>query len=424
MASCAVNEECKAFVWESRTKRCRLKKNVRTSIGRNGRRPHRGYICGVVPDCFNRTGFTTPAPTTTTTTTTLPPPPPPKTIKVTVRDAETNDPVERSLVEATLLTDTSYSEMTYTNSMGIAKIFVTETGKYSITAEKRDYIVGTGRVLIRAQAGYKGRATVTTSRILPAGTLRMIMNWQENPQDMDLHAYQVNMEDKEACQTYYRNMNSCIGVKQDLDNRLGGLESPETITISDISTNSHYTYMVFIDDYSNHGRSLQESEAELTVTDGLDTKTYEMPDVARDGSSRYWLVGCIIISEEGWNFEYVNRLTKDDPSIAEPSVCHDMVVPPPPTQPPFWPGAEVKVVIKNGVNNKVVNHPGVSVIFDQVSGGNHDRKEVSRMAGTMTDGEIIFPITSNGEYSIEVTADGYTNDVTKFWVICNVATGG
>merc|ERR1719402_164082 len=41
----------------------------------------------------------------------------------------------------------------------------------------------------------------------------------------------------------------------------------------------------------------------------------------------------------------------------------------------------------------------------------------------MTDGEIIFPITSNGEYSIEVTADGYTNDVTKFWVICNVATG-
>merc|ERR1719187_629106 len=241
---------------------------------------------------------------------------------------------------------------------------------------------------------------------------------------MDLHAFQVNNEDKEEkCHTYYANKDNCTGVKQDLDNREGGLKSSKTITFSDISTNSHYTYMVFIDDYSNHGASLRESEAELTVTDGQDTSTYDMPNVAWDGSSRYWLVGCIIISEEGWDFEFVNRLTKDDPSVAEPFVCHEMVVPPPPTLPPFWPGAEVKVVIKNGLNNAVVLDPGVSVIFDKISGGNIDREEVHRMAGTMANGEIIFPITSDGEYSIEVTADGYITDETNFLVRCNVANG-
>merc|ERR1719402_2055106 len=221
MASCVVNEECKAFVWVLGTKRCKHKENVRTSLGRNGKKTRRGYVSGVVPDCFDRTRFTTRAPptTTTTTTTTLPPPPPPKIIEVTVRDAETNELVEHSEVEATLLTDPSYSEMTWTNSQGIAKIFVTETGKYRITATKRDYIVGTGRVLMRAQDGYTGKATVTTSRILPAGTLRMIMNWQESPLDMALHAFQVNNEDKNTCQTYYMNMNSCTPVKQDLDNR-------------------------------------------------------------------------------------------------------------------------------------------------------------------------------------------------------------
>jgi len=350
-------------------------------------------------------------------------------IEVTVRDAVTNALVINSTVDASHV-DIAYEVIAKTDNQGVARIMVTTAGMYTITVTNTGYIVSTGRAWVGQDYGSLTRTTITTSQVLPAGSVRMIMNWNENPLDMDLHAFQVNTNDKtDTCNIYYDNRTGCQGVGLDLDNTQGGLNGAETITFSSISTNSHYTYLVFVDDFTNKGSSLQESEAKLTVTDGTKTITVDMPNVAWDGSSRYWFVGCMVIEEDqGWKFMEEDMLTVANPSTDQPFFCHDLVAPTQPPPPPFYPGAEVTVSVKNGIDNTVVTGATATLSLRTMrpAARGLGRQVVLSQVGRATSdsqGLISFPITSSGDYVVEVTCDGYTVDETNFTVSCNANDG-
>jgi uncharacterized protein YfaP (DUF2135 family) len=345
---------------------------------------------------------------------------------VTVRDAVTNAVVVDSEVVASHL-NLSYSAMVGTDDQGVARIMVTQPGRYKLTVTNTGYLVSTGRAWVGEDSGYVARTTVTASEVLPADSVRMILNWHENPLDLDLHVVQVNKNDKtDTCRTSPSSRTGCSGVEMDQDNSRGGLNGAETITFSNISTaNSHYTYLVFVDDLSTEGRSLQESEAQLMLTDGTETVAVDLPDVTWDGSSRFWFVGCLIMEENrGWRIQKEDRFTVDDPGTAETFFCHDLVAPTEPPPPPFWPGAEVTIAVKNGLNNSIVTGATVTLFLRTTTGGD-GQVSLSRVgsASSNSQGLVSFPIYSSGLYSVEVTRQGYIIDKTTFTINCNVTDG-
>ena len=96
-----------------------------------------------------------------------------------------------------------YAVTAQTNNQGVARISVTKAGQYTITVTNTGYIVSTGRAWVAQDYGSLTRTCVTTSRVLSAGSVRMIMNWHKNPLDMDLHAFQVNKNNKtDTCKTF------------------------------------------------------------------------------------------------------------------------------------------------------------------------------------------------------------------------------
>merc|ERR1719369_1539398 len=157
----------------------------------------------------------------------------------------------------------------------------------------------------------------------------MIMNWGESPEDMDLHSFQVNKENSHQTSiTYWRSRSGCDGVNLDLDNTEGGLNGAETITYTDMAINNHYTYMVFVHDYSTRGSLLEESDTQVTITDGIRSVTVDMPEFSDEtpAGAEYWFVGCIDFVGNSWTFVEVDRFTIENPHLIEPKYCHDKFV--------------------------------------------------------------------------------------------------
>merc|ERR1719495_383579 len=240
------------------------------------------------------------------------------------------------------------------------------------------------------------------------------MNWGEEPQDMDLHAFQVNKENShQTCLTYWDSRNGCDGLQLDLDNRDGGLNGAETITFTDMAINKHYSYMVFVHDYSN--RKLKESDTQVTFTDGTRSFRVEMPDDDIQPGAEYWFVGCVKFDGNSWTFEQVDTFSIENPHVTEPKFCHDEPPPPPRPREPT-PIGTIKVTVRNALTNAFVSGATASLVFK--IGEEYDM--VVSVVTSDRNGYIEIPIFSNGDYEIEVKADGFITDETKFTVACEI----
>merc|ERR1719412_1462352 len=85
---------------------------------------------------------------------------------------------------------------------------------------------------------YNAQAMVALSPTLDEGSVRLILGWNESPKDMDLHTLQVTKPSgTRSCHTFWRNRNTCAstGVNLDVDNKAGGYNGVETITLSDVN---------------------------------------------------------------------------------------------------------------------------------------------------------------------------------------------
>ena len=126
------------------------------------------------------------------------------------------------------------------------------------------------------------RLVVMSPELAPEQT-RIMMTWDELPKDLDLHVMSVKKSDSSTCRTWPRNQTHCpqAAIQDDADNVDGGLNGAETITLLDKKINNDYVYVIGAVDYNfeNNGMNFIESNAIITVTNGLETEYNQISDL-------------------------------------------------------------------------------------------------------------------------------------------------
>ena len=112
----------------------------------------------------------------------------------------------------------------------------------------------------------------------------MMLGWGEMPNNWDLLAYQVGLEEpKEGC--LVSSSSACLGSIGPVDQADSyGMETMTVVSTSD-------TYLVYIKNSCGIPYSTVAA-SHITITDGQDTKKTYL-DVPVYNQETYWLVGCI-----------------------------------------------------------------------------------------------------------------------------------
>ena len=142
---------------------------------------------------------------------------------------------------------------------------------------------------------------IIMSPTLPEGATRIMMSWGAQPGDVDIHVMAIKKSDDSMCKTWFRNKRGCTEIEQDLDNTSGGENGVETVTLTDNTVNSGYTYLVAIEDFrfENNGQDFLESGAKIVVTNGRHSVESNMEATSIERATEYYLFGCVNVTNEG-----------------------------------------------------------------------------------------------------------------------------
>jgi len=134
-----------------------------------------------------------------------------------------------------------------TNSQGYLKLpmasfFDQMDARTSVRVEKQDYISLSTELII--EAGTVLNRKMVLSPALPPGKVRFVLQWNSEPEDLDLHLKGPEFH------ISYRHMKSAANkAKLDRDEMYG--YGPETITLDRI--NQSAAYSLWVDNYSDDG---------------------------------------------------------------------------------------------------------------------------------------------------------------------------
>ena len=220
---------------------------------------------------------TTSRPTTTTSTTT----PNTTTQYGSTTAASTTFSHERIFLEFTSLNAIDNSKLpgvtVDVNVNGNDYIFVTDEQGFSsqtipetvyqgmsieFNCTKEEYLAASNQ--FRIVDGSTDTVQVTqslTPNLNPNQRYRVVMNWGENPRDLDLHVTEFASD--YTCDTYFGNMEGCVGLSLDVDNTNGGDAGAETITWEQDLDN--YSFLIYVVDFSRDP-NFPLSKSQVNVT--------------------------------------------------------------------------------------------------------------------------------------------------------------
>lgn len=155
--------------------------------------------------------------------------------------------------------------------------------KLQIMFSCEDYITSVFSSEVVAGTIFYNRFSV--SPILDIGTIRIVLDWDEKPADLDAHFLKEN-----NYHISFRNTRILQDGKGllDLDDMDGF--GPETITVMDISETDTYTY--FVHDYTNREnyRSSNLSNSKANVKVFADNRLMKVIEIPRMGIGTKWMV--------------------------------------------------------------------------------------------------------------------------------------
>ena len=198
--------------------------------------------------------------------------------------------------------------------------FSDENGQYEfyLSLENRSYLVHSS---VDSFCPYHGSFIIpndyssssfiynfSMSPIPEPGEIRMVLNWGENPSDLDSHLKtpQINGQGYHIMYSNRGSSESIPFVTLDVDDTNG--YGPETITIKQAYDG---TYLYYIYKYSSNG-TFSESGASIQIFNSPDCDG-ERIQVPIEGSGRYWYV-CDINGEDG-TINVINRVQNSEPSF-------------------------------------------------------------------------------------------------------------
>ena len=194
-----------------------------------------------------------------------------------------------------------------------------ENGVYTIYTEiiSGEYIVNTSSDLFCPYNGafqisdtYESNIFIFNFSLSPIpepGEIRMVLNWGEEPSDLDSHLKTPQIEGQEYHIYYANRGNSDSAPYATLDYDVVTGYGPETMTIKQSFTGN---YIYYIYQYSSSG-SLNESGGLIQIYNSPDCsgQTIYVPD---QGSGRYWYV-CDINGDSG-EVTVINQIQETEPT--------------------------------------------------------------------------------------------------------------
>jgi len=363
-------------------------------------------------------------------------------VRVEVIDASTNDPLEDVLIT---LTNDRESHSRISNEEGIALIPVSQSGNYSLSTEVNDYVPEHHDITVHC-TGDSGEQCVTEIEIsvLPKPSnlsLQIALNWGQSSsqlmsgralstysdtQDLDLHLLQIDRHDtRMSCETYYSNLEGCQDTNLNQNVPEGGSQR-EIITINDIMSQSgKASYMLFVDDNSVSGPNLFTSGARVVITDGETTRIQDISEDQGDAAAgaRFWLAGCIEIVGDSFKFVPAKKYSRVSPMEIDKFFCHNLFLNGGVTErdEPFCPNVEMKITLRNSLNNEDILDSDVSVVYEE---GINEFAVASGVVPEHGTGVVKVPITKNGHYIIRAEAEGFVPSREEYKVECEMNACG
>lgn len=189
-----------------------------------------------------------------------------------------------------------------TNKKGAVQFSIPESdGLYGVVFKKQGFI--TSKFTIDIQAGTLFFNRFSVSPKLPLGYIRIVLNWDKVPRDLDVHFVKKN-----RYHISYHNMRVSDDKKVKLDRDDSDGFGPETITVSHIDENSEYRY--FVHDYSNrtNKNSSGLSKSKATVKVFGNNELVHTLTIPSNKIGNYWSVikfvnSDMIIENKMMNFE-------------------------------------------------------------------------------------------------------------------------
>ena len=212
-----------------------------------------------------------------------------------------------------------YSISNATVTINDMEAITNENGVYTIYTEiiSGEYIVNTSSDLFCPYNGtfqipdaYESNIFIFNFSLSPipeAGEIRMVLNWGEEPPDLDSHLKTPQIESQEF-HIYYANRGSSDSAPYaTLDYDVVTGYGPETMTIKQSFTGN---YIYYIYQYSSSG-SLNESGGSIQIYNSPDCsgETIYVPD---QGNGRYWYV-CDINGDTG-EITVINQIQETEPT--------------------------------------------------------------------------------------------------------------
>merc|ERR1712112_447917 len=242
----------------------------------------------------------------------------PVVVTIITKNATNNEALSNVQVNYTLSNQTQDSIVTDSNGRGeIHPRMNLLPGLMVLTANVEDFEPAVVEVQISEKA-ISQPVTISLSPILdPQTEMRLVMNWGQNPQDLDLHVLQIDRKSgEETCHTSYRNQHGCSGLSLDTDEQEGGDAGAETITWDDAGDS---LYLMWVHDFSHEPEThIVESEARIALYSNNTESpiTMKVPTTDTNTYSRWWIIGCM---DGVSSFVKLDLLSETDPS---PSLCN------------------------------------------------------------------------------------------------------
>ena len=169
-------------------------------------------------------------------------------------DAETDEAVKNATIAINKIG-------TYTtDAEGLVKFPLQADGKYHFSFKKDGYIPADMTFEVVAGMIYFNRFSV--SKIMELGQIRIVLDWDETPKDLDLHLEKVGQYHIAYNHMKVSNDRTARLDRDDLDGN-----GPETITITDVDDNA--TYNCYVHDFTNRNipssQNLSLSKARISV---------------------------------------------------------------------------------------------------------------------------------------------------------------
>lgn len=178
-------------------------------------------------------------------------------------------------------------------------------GNYQIDMKQTGFIDKTIMITVNATMDNEEiERIVVMIPDLPPEETQILMSWETDPPaDVDIYVAAINNADDSICVVYFDNRN-CPGAaaQQIRDNAEGGDNGPETVSLTNSSVSSQFTYLLAANDYDfeSNGDSFLISCTTFNIQNNIQSYDFQKLSASSINiTHQHYFFGCLTFQSNG-----------------------------------------------------------------------------------------------------------------------------